>query len=263
MTITSLQNPRIIEISQIRRGRTAHDSPVLIDGRREIERALQAGWTIQSLYHCPALMRDENRQWLAGCRLGERILVEVNEPVMEKIAYGQRSDGFVALAERPVRKMSDLKLASPALVAVMHGLEKPGNLGGILRTADAAGVDAVIASDPRTDIYNSNVIRASTGAVFSMNLVECPAADAAAFLRERGIRVFAGRPDAAQEYTECDFRGPTALVLGAEAAGLGNAWQGAEIHPVRIPMRGACDSLNVSVTAAILFFEARRQRSQP
>jgi len=262
MTITSVQNPRIIEISQIRRGRAAHDSPVLIDGRREIQRAVDAGWKIQSLYHCPVQMSEDDRKWLAGCRLDDRILVEVSLPVLEKIAYGQRNDGFVAVAERPVRTLSDLRLGSPAMVAVMHALEKPGNLGGILRTADAAGLDAVIASDPRTDIYNSNVIRASTGAVFSMDIVECFAADAAAFLGDRGIRVYAARPDAPQEYTECDFRGPTAFILGAEAAGLGNAWQGADILPIRIPMRGACDSLNVSVTAAILFFEARRQRTQ-
>lgn len=263
MIITSVQNPRIIEVVQIRRGRVSKDSPVLIDGRREIVRALDAGWTIQRLYHCPAQMSEENRQWLSASRLTDRILVEVSPPVMDKIAYGQRTDGFVALAERPARTLHDLKPASPALIAVMHNLEKPGNLGGILRTADAAGVDAVIASDPRTDIYNPNVIRASTGAVFSMRLIECPAAAAATFLRERGIRMFAARPDAQWEYTECDFRGPAAFILGAEATGLGNAWQGDDIHPVRIGMHGVCDSLNVSVTAAILFFEARRQRSQP
>lgn len=262
MIITSVQNPRIIEISLLRRGRAAHDSPVLIDGRREIQRALNADWKIQALYHCPAAMSADDRQWLAGNRFGDRILVEVSQPVIEKIAYGQRNDGFVAVAERPVRKLKDLKLDEPALVAVMHGLEKPGNLGGILRSADAAGVDAVIASDPRTDVYNSSVIRASTGAVFSMNLVECPSADAVAFLRERGVRLFAARPDARNEYTDCDFRGPTAFILGAEADGLGDAWRGDDIQPVRISMNGACDSLNVSVTAAILFFEARRQRSQ-
>ena len=263
MIITSVQNPRIIEISLLRRGRSDRESPILIDGRREIQRALDARWTIQALYFCPPLMSDANSKWLAGSGISDRMLVEVNQPVMEKIAYGERNDGFLAVAERPARKLSELSLGESPLVAVMHGLEKPGNLGGILRSADAAGVDAVIASDPRTDIYNANVIRASTGAVFSMNLVECVGADAAAFLRERGVALYAARVDAEREYTNCDFRGPCAFILGAEAAGLGNAWQGNDIQPVRIGMRGACDSLNVSVTAAILFFEARRQRSQP
>lgn len=208
------------------------------------------------------MLSADDRLWLAGAGLSDRVLTEVNVPVMERIAYGDRTDGLLALAGRPARLLKDMKLPAAPLIAVMHGLEKPGNLGGILRTADAAGLDAVIASDPHTDIYNSNVIRASTGAAFSMQMVECNAGEAAAFLSERSVKMFAARPDAKQEYTSCDFRGPTAFILGAEAVGLGDAWQGDDIQSVRIGMQGVCDSLNVSVTAAILFFEARRQRSQ-
>ncbi len=262
MIITSVQNPRIVEIAKLRRGRASSDAPVLIDGRREIQRALAAGWSFESLFHCPTMMSDDDRRWLAGAGLPGRCLTEVNAPVMERIAYGDRTDGLVAQAARPQRDLKSLKLGVSPLIAVMHALEKPGNLGGILRSADAAGVEMVIASDPRTDIYNSSVIRASTGAAFSMQLVESASADAAVFLRSRSIQMFAARPDAKVEYTSCDFRGPAAIILGAEAEGLGNAWQGADIQPVRITMQGVCDSLNVSVTAAILFFEARRQRSQ-
>lgn len=262
MIITSVQNPRVVEIAKLRRGRASADAPVLIDGRREIQRALAAGWSLQTVFHCPAMLSDDDRRWLAGAGLHERALTEVNAPVMERIAYGDRTDGLVALAARPHRDLKSLKVGPAPLIAVMHGIEKPGNLGGILRSADAAGVEAVIASDPRTDVYNSSVIRASTGAVFSMQLTEGTSADAAAFLRSRNVRMFATRPDAKVEYTACDFRGPTAFILGAEAEGLGAAWQGDDIQPVRITMQGVCDSLNVSVTAAILFFEARRQRSQ-
>ncbi len=262
MIITSVQNPRILEIARWRRAGSSPDAPILIDGRREIHRALAAGWKFDAVFHCPAMLADDDRRWLAGAGLSGRVLTEVNQPVMERIAYGDRGDGLVALAARPSRSLKDLKIGTVPLIAVMHALEKPGNLGGILRSADAAGVDAVIASDPRTDIYNSNVIRASTGAVFSMTLIACSAADAEAFLLANEVQLYAARPDANQEYTACEFRGPTAFILGAEAAGLGSAWHGANIQSIRIPMRGACDSLNVSVTAAILFFEARRQRSQ-
>ncbi len=263
MIITSVQNPRILDIVRLRRGRSAADSPILIDGRREIQRAIAAQWTLQAVFYCPSMLSANDQKWLSDARPGGQLLTEVNEPVMQKIAYGDRTDGLLALAVPPMPLLKDLKLGAAPLIAVMHGLEKPGNLGGILRSADAAGVDAVIASDPRTDLYNSNVIRASTGAIFSMQLVETTAAEAVTFLRERGITLFAARPDARQEYTTCDFRGPTAFILGAEAAGLGTTWQDHDIQPVRIGMHGICDSLNVSVTAAILFFEARRQRSQP
>jgi len=260
--ITSVHNPRILEIARLRRGRSTREQVVLIDGRREIERALNAGWTIPELYHCPPMLSDDDRRWLTRAKVDPRSLIETNEAVMAKIAFGDRTDGTVAVAARPDRQLKDLTLTARPLIAVVHGLEKPGNLGGILRSADAAGVEAVLVSDARTDIYNSGVIRASTGAVFSMPLVECAAEEAASFLRDRGVAMLAARPDAAIEYTDMDFRGPTALIFGAEAEGLGAAWRAGDIRPVRIAMHGRCDSLNVSVTAGILFFEARRQRSQ-
>lgn len=261
--LTSVQNPRIQELARIRRGRTAGERVILIDGRREVQRAVEAGWRLRELYHCPTLLDEDGRRWLAGAGLDRRILIETNEPVMAKIAFGDRTDGLVAVAARPMRQLSDLKLSERPVIAVVHALEKPGNLGAILRSADAAGVEAVLVSDARTDVYNSGVIRASTGAVFSIPLVECSAVEAVAFLRDHGIAMLTARPQAAQEYTKVDYRRATAFIFGTEASGLGEAWRADDITPVRIPMAGACDSLNVSVTAGILFFEARRQRSKP
>jgi TrmH family RNA methyltransferase len=144
---------------------------------------------------------------------------------------------------------------------VLEGLEKPGNLGAILRSADAAGVDAIIVADGRTDLYNPNTIRASLGTVFRANIGEATTAETIEWLRDKQIRIIAARPDAQQLYTEIDLRGGAAIVLGCEATGLSDAWRATGTTPVRLPMHGIADSLNVSTTAAVLFYEALRQRS--
>jgi TrmH family RNA methyltransferase len=145
-------------------------------------------------------------------------------------------------------------------VAVVEGVEKPGNLGALLRSADGAGVDAVIVSDPVSDVWNPNAVRASLGTIFSLPLAVCDAAEAASFLRERGVGIVAARVDAAVDYDEVDLSGALAIVVGAEATGLTDAWSGPDVTAVRIPMLGLADSLNVSVSAAVLLYEARRQR---
>jgi TrmH family RNA methyltransferase len=147
------------------------------------------------------------------------------------------------------------------LVAVLEGVEKPGNLGAVLRSADAAGVSAVIVADGRTDLYNPNAIRASLGTIFTMPLCEAAGGDVLAWLRERRFSILAARVNGAVPYTAVDYRGPTAIVLGSEAAGLSSIWTGDDIQAVRLPMLGAADSLNVSTAAAVLFYEALRQRS--
>jgi TrmH family RNA methyltransferase len=147
------------------------------------------------------------------------------------------------------------------LIAVLEGVEKPGNVGAVLRSADAAGVSAVILADGRTDLYNPNAIRASSGTIFSMPVCEATSSDVLAWLRERGFRIAAARVDGSVPYTKVDYRGPTAIVLGSEATGLSPIWSGNDIQAVRLPMLGAADSLNVSVTAAVLFYEALRQRT--
>ena len=148
------------------------------------------------------------------------------------------------------------------LVAVLEGVEKPGNVGAVLRSADAAGVSALIAADPRTDLYNPNAIRASLGTIFTMPVCEAAGGETIEWLRANGFRIFAARVDGAIPYTEADYRGRSAIVLGSEAAGLSPLWRGDDVQAVRLPMLGAADSLNVSVTAAVLFYEALRQREE-
>jgi TrmH family RNA methyltransferase len=168
---------------------------------------------------------------------------------------------MVAVVRTPPTDLARLAPGEESLVVVVEAVEKPGNLGAILRTADGAGVDAVIAADPRTDLFNPNAIRASLGTVFTRPVAAAPTAEVLAWLADRGIRPVAARVDAERPYTDADLRGPVALVLGSEAEGLREAWDDAGVEPVRIPMHGTADSLNVSVAAAVLLYEAVRQRT--
>lgn len=261
--ITSQQNPRIKEVVRLRdhRGRDER-ARIVIDGRRELLRAAEAGVEITELYYCPSLLgQDDEQQVLAPARGRQVELVEVTEPVFTKMSYGDRGEGLLAVARRPTWTLDDLRLGPQPLIAVVEGVEKPGNLGAILRSADAAGVDAVIAADPATDIYGPNAIRASLGTVFSVPMVEATAEQAALWLKQRGLSSIAASPEGGHVYTEVDMTGPTAVVLGSEAHGLTEAWDHAGVIRATVPMRGRADSLNVSITAALFFYEALRQRS--
>ena len=160
-------------------------------------------------------------------------------------------------------RLANLALQGDPLVAVLERVEKPGNVGAVLRTADAAGVSALVVADARTDLYNPNAIRASLGTIFTLPVAQATAEETLSWLRSRRLTIFAARVNATLPYTEADFRGPAAIVLGSEAEGLTPAWSGAEVRAVSLPMRGAADSLNVSATAAVLFYEALRQRGLP
>jgi TrmH family RNA methyltransferase len=198
--------------------------------------------------------------------------------VFERLAFGQRAEGVLAVAEMPRPTLATLNWGSSAtswggsltatptenmtssLIAVLEGVEKPGNVGAVLRSADAAGVSAVIVADGRTDLFNPNAIRASLGTIFTMPVCEAASSDVLAWLREKRFQIIVARVDGSTGYTKVDYRRPTAIVLGGEAAGLSPIWSGDDIAAVHLPMRGAADSLNVSVTAAVLFYEALRQR---
>jgi TrmH family RNA methyltransferase len=186
-------------------------------------------------------------------------LIELGERAFERLAFGDRADGVVLMVRIPDRRLADLELPDAPLVVVTEDVEKPGNVGAILRTADAVGADAVLAAGG-TDLYNPNVIRASIGTVFSLPVVAAPAIEIAEWLRERGVRIVASRVDAASLHVEADLSGPVALVLGSEADGLSDAWRGPDVEGVRLPMLGVADSLNVSVAGAVLLYEAWRQR---
>lgn len=264
MQITSTANPRIKAAARLRDRRGRDDQGrIIIDGVREISRALAAGAHVVELYYCPDLCAgDEPQRLIAQVRQGSGDVIEVTPTVMDKLAFGNRGEGVVAVGLSPQRTLADLELPADALVAVVEGVEKPGNLGAILRTADATGVGAVIVASGITDLYNPNAIRASLGAIFTVPVCTASAEHTLAWLRSRGCRILAARVDGAIDYTAADFRGPAAIVLGSEAAGLSQAWRGDDITAVKLPMLGQVDSLNLSATAAVLFYEALRQRRQ-
>ena len=260
--ITSVHNPRVKDAIRLRdRRHRDKQQRILIDGARELTRAIAAGIILREVFLCEPLCRgDECRELLAvlhGC--GAEIL-QVTEPVFEKVAFGHRAEGVLAVADMPRPVLANLVVPANPLVAVLEGVEKPGNVGAVLRSADGAGLSAVLVADARTDLYNPNAIRASLGTIFTRPVCEATSAEVLDWLRLRGLKILAARVDGSVPYTEVDYRGPTAIVLGSEASGLSPLWSAADVTAIRLPMLGMADSLNVSATAAVLFYEARRQR---
>ncbi len=263
LLIDSPANPRIRAAVALRERRERDATGLtLVDGGRESRRAIEAGVDVDSAFVCTALLNSDDAREavnaLARAR-GRRELVAVGERAFEKLAYGDRSDGIVLVVRPRVRTLEDLALPDTPLVVVTEDVEKPGNVGAILRSADGAGADAVIAVGG-TDLFNPNVIRASVGTVFSMPVAAAPVDDVVAWLRARGLRIVATRVDSPTLHADADLRGPLALVLGSEADGLSPAWVRDDIESIRLPMEGVADSLNVSAAAAILVYEAWRQR---
>lgn len=262
LTITSLQNPRVKETVRLRdRRERDRQQRILIDGARELLRAVEAGIRLQELFVCEELCHTpEARQLFHRAADTGADVLHVTPRVFEKLAFGDRAEGLLGVAERPQTRLADWQPPSNALVAVLEGVEKPGNVGAVLRSADAAGISGVIVAGGGTDLYNPNAIRASLGTVFTQPVFAVEVPEAMAWLRKHGVRIFAAIVGATQSYTAADYTGPTALVLGGEAAGVSDVWRENDITPIALPMLGAADSLNVSVTAAVLFYEALRQR---
>lgn len=261
--IGSLQNARIKGAIQLRRSRgRAKTDRVLIDGRREVQRALGASVDVQELFYCAAMLKADDLGRMVRQATSARVrCTEVTQEVMGRIRYGDRSDGVVATAMRPVTALGALSIGDASLVAVVEGVEKPGNFGAIVRSADAAGVDVVIAADPSTDILGPNSIRASLGTVFCLPVAEASVPETLAWAMARNMRIVVAAPGSASHYTEVDFRGPTVVVLGSESRGCSDVWERVGATMACVPMMGRADSLNVSVTAAVLFYEAVRQRA--
>jgi len=243
----------IKEIATLREPKARRETGlILIDGEREIRRAAAAGVEVLEIVYCP----DFKGAIPKGAQA-----VEVSNKAFEKIAYGERSGSVCAIARPRPKTLAGLKLSSNPLLAVVESVEKPGNLGAILRTCDGAGVEALLLADPKTDIYNPNVIRASAGTVFTVPVVAATSEDIMAFLRKNKIKALGTFPDAKELYTRADLKGPLAVVLGAEDKGLSKLWQSHCDLKVRVPMKGRADSLNVSVSTAVVLYEALRQRS--
>ena len=262
--ITSPQNPRVKNAVRLRdRRHRDKQGRILIDGVRELHRALVAGVRLAEVFVCESLCQsDPSQRLLLALPEGGCELLYVSEPVFQKLVFGQRAEGVLGVAETPRSTLQTLDIPQNTTVAVLEGVEKPGNLGAVLRSADAAGVSAVLVADGRTDLYNPNAIRASLGTIFSMPVCEAASGDVRAWLHERRYTILTARVDGAVPYTEADYHGPTAIVLGSEAEGLSSIWSGNDIQAVRVPMLGTADSLNVSVTGAVLFYEALRQRKE-
>lgn len=263
VTITSVQNPRVKNLVKLRdRGPRDAQGVFLVEGYRAILRALDRGVRPRELF--------VGRDWFLGgnedalidrARAVGTEIVELGRHAFAKVAYRDRPEGLLAVVEQWRKTPDDLPLQDPPFVLVVEAIEKPGNLGTILRSADAAGVHGVIVCDPVTDLFNPNVVRSSTGVLFAVPVALTTSAEAISFLRARGIRIVATTPAASCLYTEADLRGPLALVMGSEQFGLGPAWLEASDLRVRIPMAGQADSLNVAMATLVTLFEAVRQRS--
>ena len=262
-TITSRQNPRVKNAVRLRdRRHREKQGRILIDGARELSRTLSAGVRMLEVFVCePLCTSDDARRLLGTLDECDAEILQATEEVFEKLAFGRRSEGVVGIAEMPSASLSDLVLPERPLVAVLEGVEKPGNVGAVLRSADAAGVSAVIVADPRTDLFNPNAIRASLGTIFTLPVCAAGSEETLHWLRRRHLSIYAARVDASVPYTDADYRGPTAVIFGSEAEGLTEIWSGKDVTPIRLPMLGVADSLNVSATAAVLFYEALRQKS--
>ncbi|MCR5887156.1 RNA methyltransferase [Hymenobacter sp. J193] len=262
--ITSPQNPRIKNLLRLQQKSSERRAQglTIIEGLRELTIARGAGVAVPAVFVCPELAGPERQAQLRELFAdGGTEWFPVSKAVFEKVAYREGSDGVLALARPPQLSLDDLQLPAAPLLLVLEAVEKPGNLGAILRTADAARATAVIVCDPRTDLFNPNAIRSSIGCSFTVPTVATTREALLSWCRLRGIRTYAAAlTEQAVAYTSCDFRGSTALVMGTEADGLTPELMQACDQTIIIPMRGAIDSLNVSTATAILTFEAVRQR---
>jgi RNA methyltransferase, TrmH family len=261
-SIASLQNPRVKETVKLRQ-RAHRDAQELfiVEGYRELKRALVNNRRPATLFICEALFLGKNEpELIEQCRQAGAEIVPCTPPVLEKMAYRERPEGLLAVLPQVHLALSDLNLPERPLLIVAEAIEKPGNLGTILRSADAAGASAVIVCDQCTDIHNPNVVRASTGALFSLPVVETSSVAALSWLQHNKIKVLAASPHAEKNYTDVDLRPGTAIIVGAEQYGLSSIWMQAADLKVRIPMHGQADSLNVATATTILMFEAVRQR---
>lgn len=270
--VTSAQNPKIKELlalqekSRLRREKNLF----VVEGRRELGHCIDAGYLIRTLFTCPEICQEQDIEEISEKILAQGPLpgqcqpsvIEVPAALYSKMAYRGGTEGLIAEAVMRPCGLENLKIKENLLIVVLESVEKPGNLGAVLRSADSAGADAVIVCDPLTDLYNPNLIRASIGAIFSIPTVAVSSAMAIDWLKTNRIQILTAQLQDSELYYDTDMTGGTAIVMGTESTGLTDIWrQNADRH-IRIPMLGQLDSLNVSVSAAILLYEAVRQRNQ-
>ncbi len=257
-TITSTQNPKIKNLLALEKPRERKKQCLfVVEGTREIRLALEAGYKIGNLFFCEEIISAQDLKAIGS---NDTLLIPVSREVFEKIAVRENSGGVVAVAEQKTHRLNDIQLSENPLILVLESVEKPGNLGAILRTADAADVDAVIICDPHTDFYNPNVIRSSIGCSFTKQTASATSEEAISWLKERKIDIFCTSLKASQSYHVIDYTTKCAIVMGTESTGLSDLWLDNSKGNIIIPMQGRIDSMNVSTAAAVVVFEAKRQR---
>lgn len=258
--ITSTRNPGIKEILKLEKSRERKTrKSFLVEGFREINRAVKSGYEFNEILYCPELKSFTYSDFIHSFPAGKKIAVASN--VFSKIAYRENHDGLLAVAKMKDHSIENLKAKEKALYVVAESVEKPGNLGALLRTADAAGVDTVFICDNQTDIYNPNVVRSSLGCLFSTRVIQSSSENVLNFFRKNKINIYSAALQESKLYYEVNFKDSCAIILGTESQGLSGLWRNNADHLIRIPMAGIADSLNVSVSAAVLIFEAVRQRN--
>ena len=260
MIVTSLQNQRVKNAIKLRGHRERKkQQQFVIDGVRELNHAVAGGVEFETLFVCRSLAAPEALKVLDVS--GNHAVIETNEAVWEKLTFGNRNDGVLAVAKAEEQNLDSLKFGeSPPLIVILDQVEKPGNVGAVIRTADGAGASAVIVTDATGDLFNPNLIRASLGTVFRMPVVSCSATEAIEWLERDGIAAVVTRVGAKSNYASVDLAKPVAIVVGSEALGVGPAWHDDRFTAIGLPMNGFADSLNVSASAAIVMYEAVRQR---
>ncbi|MEY2703035.1 MAG: hypothetical protein RLY43_1673 [Bacteroidota bacterium] len=257
--ITSVQNPFIKQLIQLQDKAKVRKQLGLfvIEGQREIELAIKGGYEVETVLFCPELSGKAEKLKI---QIAEHLKIEISKDVYQKIAYRDTTEGIIAIAKTKPLQLSDLKVGKTPLILVAEGLEKPGNLGALLRTADAANIDAVIIANPKSDMYNPNIVRSSVGCLFTRQIAVATSEEAIAFLKENNINIYCATLQDSATYHTQNYNEPSALVVGTEATGITEIWRQNATKNINIPMQGVIDSMNVSVAAAILVFEAKRQR---
>lgn len=263
--ITSKQNPKVKSLLHLRKRRDRDEAGLfIVEGYREVRRALDKKIDIAELYYCPDWFLGENETTvIEDARTAGATIYEMSKDVFQKCSYRDRPDGLLATARQWQNTLDDIKLSKNPFLIVVEAIEKPGNLGTILRSADGAGADAVIVCDPVTDIFNPNVVRASTGVLFSVPVVVTDSKTVHAWLHKKAIKIVSTTPDTDLLYTNADLTSPLAIVMGSEQYGLSDFWlQQKDDILVRIPMAGQADSLNVATATVLVAYEVVRQRAQ-
>ena len=259
-TISSLQNPFIKQLVQLKEKSKLRKQTGLfiIEGKREVSLAIKGNYTLETLYYYADLFSASEAAALEAYGID---IIEISKPVYEKVAHRETTEGVIAVAKAKDLSLENLKLSSEnSLILVAESPEKPGNIGALLRTADAANIDAVIIVNPLTDFYNPNIIRSSVGGVFTVPLATGSTKEVIAYLKRNNISIYSAILQESVPYDTIDFRTPSALVIGTESTGLTEEWRNDSTAKIRIPMEGKLDSMNLSVAAGILIFEAKRQR---